>query len=294
MYKGANDLKYSQIGNTNELESVPEVGTFCFGKNDKNSLDGAKNKGVIQRSMRMPTNINVPKKKRNRGGFFKFYKNNGIQECTYTVGDMEYFRINKDGISRNHNKSLKEAKERQELENEKNRKLARKQILMRRRTLEPVETESDKTNLRSSDMLFSLQTLVLQDAEIASSLFYDLFDALYDKEPDEQIKEELAKEAVNILYTSVACDTSLMSAVLLILIKLCKTHSDMDIKAIERVGIKSLNFSKAILLLEELIINEHKNSKADVLKAKPGNEFNNNKAWISLKRLHEASGKGYF
>jgi hypothetical protein len=83
-----------------------------------------------------------------------------------------------------------------------------------------------------------------------------------------------------------------MSSILLILIKICREYGDIDIRAIERVGIKSLNFSKAILLLEELIIskgiplnsNKVRNLNSD-------NGIDKNKEWICLKRLHEASGK---
>lgn len=79
-----------------------------------------------------------------------------------------------------------------------------------------------------------------------------------------------------------------MSSFLLILLKLRSTHDNIDIKAIERVGIKSLNFSKAILLLEELIIHQ----KGDASK-RPGimnKSKDKNKEWTCLKRLHEASG----
>jgi len=80
-----------------------------------------------------------------------------------------------------------------------------------------------------------------------------------------------------------------MSSILLILLKICKNYRNIDIKAIERVGIKSLNFSKAILLLEELIICKGKQADSDDPRVR-GNDVGRSKEWISLKRLHEASG----
>jgi len=82
-----------------------------------------------------------------------------------------------------------------------------------------------------------------------------------------------------------------MSSILLILLKICKNHRNIDIKAIERVGIKSLNFSKAILLLEELIICKSKNPSDEKARGiGDKGKTDRNKEWISLKRLHEASG----
>ena len=49
-----------------------------------------------------------------------------------------------------------------------------------------------------------------------------------------------------------------------------------------------MNFSKAILLLEELII--HKNQNENNLIGHQNHLNQNNKEWICLKRLHEASG----
>lgn len=72
-----------------------------------------------------------------------------------------------------------------------------------------------------------------------------------------------------------------MSSLLLILLKLCKTYRTIDLKAVERVGIKSLNFSKAILLLEELIICREDNKEGDRVR---GTDYNSgldkNKEWI--------------
>mmetsp|Transcript_32053 Transcript_32053/g.31444 ORF Transcript_32053/g.31444 Transcript_32053/m.31444 type:complete len:284 (-) Transcript_32053:2858-3709(-) len=79
-----------------------------------------------------------------------------------------------------------------------------------------------------------------------------------------------------------------MSSVLLILLKICKEYPDIDAKAIERVGTKSLNFAKAILLLEELIICKGKQANDDPRKAGSSKQ-EATKEWISLKRLHEAS-----
>jgi len=81
-----------------------------------------------------------------------------------------------------------------------------------------------------------------------------------------------------------------MGSILLILLKVCKEYTDIDIKAIERVGIKSLNFSKAILLLEELIICKEKQVENELKRQDLATE-ETKKEWISLKRLHEASGK---
>lgn len=128
--------------------------------------------------------------------------------------------------------------------------------------------------------------------EIAGALFYNLFDCLFDGEPSLDVKDELANEVIKILNDSVACDSSTMSSLLLILLKLCKTYKNIDLKAVERVGIKSLNFSKAILLLEELIICKENHIEGDRVRGVAHySGLDKNKEWIWLKRLHEASGK---
>lgn len=182
-------------------------------------------------------------------------------------------------------------KKRWEAEVVANRKAARNKLHYKNRDIDQNESIPEPINMNTQDMLYPIQNLVLQDWEIASCLFYNLFECLFDNEPSQETKDAVAEEAIKILRESVSYESSAMSSILLVLLKICKTHQDIDIKAIERVGTKSLNFSKAILLLEELIISKQNNSGANKMRdTKYDADLERHKEWICLKRLHEASG----
>ena len=220
------------------------------------------------------------RKRKNPTSFAKFFETNDIKKPITTVGRNKNVRFGPDGVYRvAQAKKAKEEVRKQEEENEQKRALAGRRMMMAK------SVSSDSIKLQNLDILYPLQSLVLLDAEIASqsqvhsyTLFYNLFESIYDKEPEPSLKTALAEEIISILKTTEECETSVMSSIFLILLKLCKDHPDIDVKAIERVGIKSLNFSKAILLLEELII--HGSGKSS--EGPRGNKEFLNKEWISL------------
>jgi hypothetical protein len=226
-------------------------------------------------------------KRRAVAGLSKFFENNQIKMPVHSVGLNKNVRFGPDGVYRVNKNQLKETKKKQEEQLIKHRKELKIKTLTSKRSYEN-KKESEKLYQLTLDVLHPLQAIILLDSEIASSLFYNLFYSIYSLETDKKVREELSEKAIRITCESVAWDTDTMSSFLLILLKLRSTHDNIDIKAIERVGIKSLNFSKAILLLEELIIHQ----KGDASK-RPGimnKSKDKNKEWTCLKRLHEASG----
>lgn len=234
--------------------------------------------------------VTTMRKRKIPVAFSKFFETNDIKRPVTTVGRNKNIRFGPDGIYRANQNKLKDALKKHEDQLTKDRKHARLKVFMKRRNLDPKDSQSEQAVTDERNCLCPLQSLVLLDSELASSLFYSLFDSLYRREPNDDVKDELAHTAIKLVEHSVACDNAVMSSLLLILIKICKTYPNIDINAVKRVGTKSLNFSKAILLMEELIICKSRDGQQP-RKRHDDAHSNRNKEWICLKRLHEAAGK---
>ena len=293
---GENESRFKDMKNSSSLDKNMDWANLELGKNSSSSKIGSSDRDrQSQLSKEQPNTwfISAIRKRKIPAAFSKFFEKNEIKRPITTVGRNKNVRFGPDGVYRVNQNKLKETKKKQEENAEKERRAIRMKHIMKNRDLESKEVESDPINLHTQDLLYPLQSLVLLDPEIASSLFFNLFDSLFDKEPDQSVKDELANTAILLLNESVSCDSSTISWLLLILLKLWKNYRNIDINAVKTAGIKSLNFSKAILLLEELIIWKAQDDSNEEIKkrGKSNEQFNKSKEWICLKRLHEASGK---
>ena len=295
MSMGDNESRQQERKKVSSLDKGSEKEHLDLNKKSSSSKIGSSDKNAQSQVSNKQSSswfVSAIRKRKIPAAFSKFFEKNEIKRPISTVGRNKNIRFGPDGVYRVNLNKLKETKKRQEEHAEKERKAMRMKLIMKNRDLEAKELEGDPINLQTQDLLYPLQSLVLLNSEIASSLFYNLFDSLFDREPDQVVKDSLANTAISLLNESVACDSSTISCLLLILLKLCKNYRNIDINAVKRAGIKSLNFSKAILLLEELIIykpqDEYEESKKHGISP---DKFNKSKEWICLKRLHEAAGK---
>jgi len=176
---------------------------------------GRSNTENLDKSMGSISHEPVPKNRKMAKGFSKFFEKNEISANVTTVGRNKNVRFGPDGVLRVTQAKINEAKKRQEKIVESERIKARKKLIKKlRQRSRPLGSLSLSQNTNSGelfqqdeDVLSPLQCLVLLDVEIASTMFCDLFGVdfanIFDKEPSQEIKDQICEAAIKILSQSV-------------------------------------------------------------------------------------------
>ena len=161
----------------------------------------------------------VPARRRPKlVGLSKFFEKNDIKSQIQTVGRGKNIRFGPEGVYRVNRTKLKDVKKKQEETLDKQRKIARNKTFMKNRQLG--DKNNQQLDIEALDLIDPLQSIVMLNSSIASSLFYNLFDNLYTLESSEEVRQELADMAIKITSESVSCDNATISSFLLILLKL--------------------------------------------------------------------------
>jgi hypothetical protein len=217
MSMGDNDMKYPELKMSTNIDKVGEKDRFVVPNVTKTmNLDQPSQAPISSLQPNVNFVMNKPKRKRPVG-FKKFFEKNKIKIPISQVGRNKNIRFGPDGVYRsNRNKTQRkkldvieesDTKKKQEEILNRQRRVARLKMFMKNRNLEGKdnkENSSEPIFVDSQDMMHPLQNLVLLDSEIASSLFFNLFECLFDREPKQVIKDAIAEEAIKILKESVA------------------------------------------------------------------------------------------
>ena len=142
------------------------------------------------------------RKKRKLVGLSKFFEKNEIKSQVQTVGRGKNVRFGPEGVYRVNRTKLKDVKKKQEEILEKQRKIVRTKTFMKNRQL--VNKNSQQIDIEALDLIDPLQSIVMLNSSIASSLFYNLFDNLYTLESNEDVRQELADMAIKLTSESVS------------------------------------------------------------------------------------------
>lgn len=214
---GGDEMKYPELKVSTNINKVGENEFFAV-PNINRTMNLDQPSQISMSSLQPNVNFVMNKRKRRKPvGFSKFFEKNKIKIPISQVGRNKNVRFGPDGVYRRNRNQIQrkrldaveesDSKKRQEEILNRQRRVARLKIFMKNRDLENKNNKENSLEpifVDSQDMMSPLQNLVLLDSGIASSLFFNLFECLFDREPRQEIKDAIAEEAIKILKESVA------------------------------------------------------------------------------------------